>query len=129
MFTTAVSDPKFLQSQGSAVMHNTVSALPAAVKQKIVAGVLFGDTRNKQDGGQVKNYPKDQVMIFCYEDDGVCGGALQVTGAHMNYRKNNEGPKAVAFLKGKIDPALPTSAPARRTEGSVPERMYAMTWK
>jgi cutinase len=93
-------------------MHNAVSGLSAAVKKKIVAGVLFGDTRNAQDKGQVPNYPKDQVMIFCYQDDGVCGGKLQVTQAHMAYRQKQEGPKAVAFLKGKIDPVLPAGSAA-----------------
>jgi cutinase len=91
-------------------MHNTVSALPEALKKKVVAGVLFGDTRNKQDKNQVPNYPKDQVMIFCDAEDGVCGGQLKVTNAHMVYLRNGDGPKAVAFLKGKIDPALSPAA-------------------
>ncbi|TID20579.1 hypothetical protein E2P81_ATG05214 [Venturia nashicola] len=103
-------------SQGTAVMHNVVGALPAAIKQKIPAGVLFGDTRNKQDHGQVPNYPKDQVMIFCDAEDGVCGGALKVTNAHMVYVRNGDGPKAIAFLKGKLDPVLkaPAAAAASR---------------
>lgn len=103
-------------------MHNTVGSLPEPLKKKIIAGVLFGDTRNKQDKGQVPNYPKDQVMIFCDAEDGVCGGALKVTNAHMVYIRNGDGPKAVAFLKGKLDPvmaskggvsaAAPAAAPA-----------------
>jgi cutinase len=91
-------------------MHNAVSALPPALKKKIVAGVLFGDTRNTQDKGQVPNYPKDQVQIFCDKEDGVCGGTLQVTKGHMVYMENGDGPKAVAFLKSKIDPVLGASA-------------------
>jgi cutinase len=95
-----------IQSQGTAVMHNAVSALPPALKKKVVAGVLFGDTRNAKDKGQVPNYPKDQVQIFCDPQDGVCGGKLQVTEGHMVYMKNGDGQKAIAFLKSKIDPAL-----------------------
>jgi len=112
MFTTADTKcPKSIivfggYSQGTAVMHNTVSALPAALKKKVVAGVLFGDTRNAQDKGQVPNYPKDQVTIFCDPEDGVCGGKLSVTKGHMAYMGNGDGAKAIAFLKSKIDPAL-----------------------
>ena len=59
-------------------MHNAVMALPADVKKKVVAGVLFGDTRYKADGGQIKNYPKSQVIIFCAKEnnppDATCDG-------------------------------------------------------
>ncbi|QDS72374.1 hypothetical protein FKW77_008370 [Venturia effusa] len=101
-------------SQGTAVMHSAVSALPAPLKTKVLAGVLFGDTRNKQDKGQVPNYPKDQVMIFCDQGDGVCGGALRVTSAHMVYIRNGDGPKAVAFLKGKLDGGLAAGGKGER---------------
>jgi cutinase len=89
-------------------MHNAVSALPDALKKKVVAGVLFGDTRNKQDGGQVPKYPKDQVKIFCDPEDGVCFGKLSVTKGHMSYMEpgRTDDKQAVAFLKSKIDPAL-----------------------
>jgi len=91
-------------------MHNSVKALPETLKKKVIAGVLFGDTRNQQDKNQIPNYPKDQVMIFCDKEDGVCGGQLNVTKAHMVYMVNDDGPKAIAFLKGKIDAVL-KSAP------------------
>src|ERR1700753_3656127 len=84
-------------------MHGTVGALPAALKQKVVGGVLFGDTKNAQDKAQVPNYPKDRVQVFCAKDDGVCWGALNVTNGHFVYTMNGDGDKAVAFLKGKID--------------------------
>jgi cutinase len=90
-------------SQGTAVMHNTVGALPASLKSKVVAGVLFGDTKNKQDGGQVPNYPKNQVKIFCERSDGVCWGSLNVSNGHFVYATNGDGDKALRFLKGKID--------------------------
>src|ERR1700744_131962 len=84
-------------------MHNAVSTLPANVKAKLVAGVMFGDTRNKQDRGQIPNFPKDKVRIYCASSDGVCGGALNVTAGHFSYVRDGTGPKAIAFLKGKID--------------------------
>jgi cutinase len=57
-------------------MHSAVGGLPPALKSKVVGGVLFGDTKNKQDHGQVPNYPKEQVTIYCDKNDGVCGGGL-----------------------------------------------------
>jgi cutinase len=84
-------------------MHNAVSSLPANVKAKLVAGVMFGDTRNKQDRGQIPNFPRDKVTIYCASNDGVCKGALNVTGGHFSYINNGDGPKAIAFLKSKID--------------------------
>jgi cutinase len=87
-------------------MHNAVSTLPANLKSKVVAGVLFGDTRNKQDRGQVPNYPRDKVHIYCVSNDGVCGGMLNVNAGHFAYPRNGDGPKAISFLKSKIDAAL-----------------------
>jgi cutinase len=102
-------------SQGTAVIHNAVSTLPANVKSKLIAGVLFGDTRNKQDRGQIPNFPKDKVTIFCAKSDGVCGGGLNVTGGHFSYISNGDGPKAIAFLKSKIDAKGRSGAAARMT--------------
>ena len=90
-------------------MHNAITPLPAAIKNKLVAGVLFGDTRYKADGGQIRNYPKDQTMIFCAKEnnppDATCDGKPPNAG-HFVYTTNGDGPKAVAFLKSKIDAAI-----------------------
>src|ERR1700753_3152553 len=102
----------YLYSQGTAVMMNTVSGLPADIKRKVVGGVLFGYTKNAQQKGMIPNYPKDQVKVFCDETspgrfgDGVCGGTLNVNAGHMVYMRNGDGAKAVTFLKSKIDPHL-----------------------
>jgi cutinase len=73
-------------SQGAALQHRTVEALPKNIQNKVVAVVLYGDTKNKQDGGRIKNFPTENVKIFCNKDDGVCGGGLQVNAGHMAYR-------------------------------------------
>jgi len=99
-------------SQGTAVIMNTVKALPENIKKKTVGGVLFGYTKNKQMQGAIPNYPKDQLVVYCDEkspgvfSDGVCGGQLNVNGGHFAYMANGDGPKAIAFLKSKIDAAL-----------------------
>jgi cutinase len=90
-------------------MHNAVSSLPEKIKSKIVGGVLFGDTRNVQDGYKVPNFPKDKIHIYCDKDDGVCKGTLMVTNGHFVYALNGDGEKAIAFLKEKIDAAKPGS--------------------
>jgi cutinase len=91
-------------------MHNTVGALPEALKKKIVAGVLFGDTRNTQDKSQVPNFPKEKVQVYCTKEDGVCWGILNVTNGHFAYTTNGDGEKAMAFLKGKINAARGSAA-------------------
>jgi len=93
-------------SQGAAVMHSAVGALPEDVKKATIAGVLFGSTKNKQENAQIKNYPKEQVASFCVKDDGVCWGKLDVTGGHLAYLTNGDSGRAAAFLQGKIDQAL-----------------------
>jgi cutinase len=115
-------------SQGAAVMHSAVAALPDEVKKATIGGVLFGSTKNKQEDAKIRDYPKDQVMSFCVEDDGVCWGRLDVTAGELNarlafplfdlhllidgiighlaYLTNGDGVKAANFLQGKIDQAL-----------------------
>jgi cutinase len=91
---------------------NAVKALPPNIKKKVVAGVLFGYTKNKQMQGAIPDYPKDQLTVFCDEkspgvySDGVCGGQLNVNGGHFAYMGNGDGKKAVTFLKSKIDVAI-----------------------
>ena len=60
-------------------MHSAVASLPDDVKKATVAGVLFGSTKNKQEESKIRNYPKEQVVSYCVEDDGVCWGKLSVT--------------------------------------------------
>jgi cutinase len=73
-------------SQGAAVMHNAVAkSVSDEIKAKIAGIVLYGDTRNKQDGGKIPNFPAERVKVFCNKDDGVCGGGLGVNGGHFAY--------------------------------------------
>ena len=72
-------------SQGAAIMHRSIEALPTEIQGRIVAVILYGDSQNKIDGGRIKNFPIEKVKIYCNEDDSVCYGGELVTEAHMAY--------------------------------------------
>jgi hypothetical protein len=88
-------------SQGAAVMHNVISKrLSSDIKSRIAGVVLYGDTRNKQDGGQIPNFPADKVKVFCNKNDGVCGGMLVVNGGHLAYA--NQIGAGASFLAERV---------------------------
>jgi len=87
-------------SQGAAVMHNSVSKLNAALKNKIAGVALFGDTRNKQDAGHIRNFPKDRSRVWCKTGDGVCKGTLAVGASHLAYSQV-EAQSAATWLAQK----------------------------
>lgn len=81
-------------------MHGSVSTLSSSVQNQISGVVLFGDTRNEQDGGQIPNFSTDKTKIYCAEGDKVCEGTLIITDAHFSY--SEDVPDALEFLAGKI---------------------------
>jgi cutinase len=95
-----------MNSQGAAVMHNVIPLLSAEVKNQILGGVLFGDTKNTQSNGSIPGIPKENLMIFCEKDDAVCWGKLAVTAGHLMYTQNGDIDRAVNFLASKVDSAL-----------------------
>ena len=123
-------------SQGAAVMHRTIEKLPKDVQNHIAGVVLYGDTQNKQDGGQIKNFPKEKVKVFCGANDGVCAGGLNVNGGHFAYsqdmqpgaeflaerikawRGNTGGSSEAAAPEPKSSPE-PTPKPAPGSEGEA----------
>ncbi|KAF2153627.1 carbohydrate esterase family 5 protein [Myriangium duriaei CBS 260.36] len=91
-------------SQGTAVLYNSIEALPANVKSKILGVTLFGYTANVPNKGQIPNYPASQTKVFCSDSlgaDGVCTASeITVNAAHLDY--SSQYANGVAFLKGVI---------------------------
>ncbi|GKT57549.1 cutinase precursor [Colletotrichum tofieldiae] len=87
-------------SQGAAVAHRAIENLPDATKSKILGVVTYGDTQNRQDNGQIPNFPKDKVKIICNDGDKVCDGTLEIQPAHLDYERRV--PEALEFLTSKI---------------------------
>ena len=89
-------------SQGAAVMHNVISKkLSSDIKSRIAGVVLYGDTRNKQDGGRIPGFPAERVKVFCNKNDGVCGGMLVVNAGHMAYA--NQIGAGASFLVERVN--------------------------
>lgn len=81
-------------------MHAAIPKLSDDVKSRIDGVVLFGDTRNKQDGGRIPDFSPDKTKIYCAQGDMVCEGSLIVAGPHFSYMKDVDD--AVKFLESKL---------------------------
>ncbi len=88
-------------SQGTAVVGNAVGQVSSSVQSKVKGVVLFGYTKNLQNGGKIVNFPSDKTKVYCALGDAVCTGTLTILPAHLSY-----GPDALtsapAWLATKI---------------------------
>ncbi|KXJ85746.1 carbohydrate esterase family 5 protein [Microdochium bolleyi] len=88
-------------SQGAALTAAAVSKLSSTVSAKVVGAVLFGYTKNLQNGGRIPNFPQAKTAIYCNFGDLVCTGSLVLTAAHFTYG-DTASREAPQFLISKI---------------------------
>lgn len=82
-------------------MDGAIQKLSTEVVDKVKGVVLFGFTRNKQDGGRIPGYPTDQTKVYCALGDEVCDGTLIITAAHLTY--GDDASSAATFLASKVE--------------------------
>jgi cutinase len=80
--------------------HGAIENLPQNVKDQIAGVVTYGDTQNRQDHGQIDNFPRDKLLIICNPGDAVCDGTLLILPPHLLY--GARAPQGAAFLAQKI---------------------------
>lgn len=81
-------------------MHGSISGLSTALKNRISGVVLYGDSRNAQDGGRIPNFDRAKTDIICAFGDLICAGTLTVTAAHLSYQDDVDD--GAAFLASRI---------------------------
>lgn len=47
--------------------------------------------KNRQNDGQIPEYPSDRLEVFCNSGDLVCNGQLAITAAHLAYGGDARG--------------------------------------
>ncbi|KAL7774218.1 hypothetical protein CFE70_005130 [Pyrenophora teres f. teres 0-1] len=50
-------------------MAGAIPGLSATVQNQIKGVVLFGYTKNKQNGGKIPNFPSSKTAIYCNSGD------------------------------------------------------------
>ncbi|RMZ23434.1 hypothetical protein D0859_12523 [Hortaea werneckii] len=90
-------------NQGAAVMVASIRRLSSTIQNQIAGVVLYGNTRNAQENGNIPNFPNNKVETICALTDGVCYGTLTVTAGHLSY--GDDVDDAVDFLSDRIGDA------------------------
>ncbi|KAI6842963.1 hypothetical protein KC367_g3914 [Hortaea werneckii] len=91
------------RDQGAAVMVASIRRLSSTIQNQIAGVVLYGNTRNAQENGNIPNFPNEKVETICALTDGVCYGTLTVTAGHLSY--GDDVDDAVEFLSDRIGDA------------------------
>jgi cutinase len=112
-------------SQGAAVMVNAVSKLDPSIQERVAGVVLYGNTRNRQEGGKIPDFPPEKAKTYCNASDGVCGGALLVTAGHLTYTRDVSS--AVQYLQGQISAQGSSSSSSSSSSGTGTSSSSAST--
>jgi len=83
-------------SQGTAVCAGAMEDLPANIRARVGAAVVFGYTRNQQNRGGIPGLPSNKVKVYCAIGDLVCSGTLIVGLPHFTY--SDDASDAVRFI-------------------------------
>ncbi|KAH6970640.1 cutinase-domain-containing protein [Ilyonectria sp. MPI-CAGE-AT-0026] len=78
-------------SQGAALAAASITDVDSTIRDKIAGTVLFGYTKNLQNGGKIPEYPADRTKVFCNVGDLVCTGSLIVAAPHLAYQSDASG--------------------------------------
>ena len=83
-------------------MVASIRRLSSTIQNQIAGVVLYGNTRNAQENGNIPNFPNDKVETICALTDGVCYGTLTVTAGHLSYGDDGKylQRNALLWLKG-----------------------------
>jgi cutinase len=84
-------------------MDGSIQALSSDIQNQIAGFVLFGFTRNLQDGGKIPNFPASKTKVYCAVGDLVCDGTLEITAAHLSY--GSDASSAAQWLQTQIQAA------------------------
>ncbi|EKJ79092.1 hypothetical protein FPSE_00693 [Fusarium pseudograminearum CS3096] len=99
-------------SQGAAVNHRVIEDLPQDQQDRIAGVIMFGDTQNRADGGQIPNFDQAKTEIICASAprDTVCDGILTsaVLPPHLSYGRNAK--EGADFLIGQVRGVLGAGA-------------------
>ncbi|KAI1121874.1 cutinase-domain-containing protein [Nemania abortiva] len=88
-------------SQGAAIVHRAIEALPPEIQARIAGVVTFGDTQTLQDGGRIVGFPANRTLIICNDGDIICvGWMVPIYPVHWDYVK--WVPTATLFLAQRI---------------------------
>ncbi|KAI0205268.1 cutinase-domain-containing protein [Astrocystis sublimbata] len=88
-------------SQGAAIVHRAIEALPLETRERIAGVVTFGDTQTLQDRGRIEGFPANKTLIICNNGDIICAGwMVPVYPVHWDYVK--WVPTATLFLAQRV---------------------------
>ncbi|MBE3041770.1 cutinase family protein [Candidatus Bathyarchaeota archaeon] len=82
----------------------TQLASESGIHDQVAGVVLFGYTKNKENGGKIADFPEEKTRVYCETGDLVCYGILFTLPSHFMY-PDDAAIAAPIFLRGRVDVA------------------------